>query len=259
MSFLSSVASLIPSLGWLFGSQPTGPFVPTYKDVCRARALLKALKLPTEIVLQILDHAHYWPVSETKTQFHKPCIASAGPIFSSSAALCFEANIFDNASLKDILRSGERFKIKGVEFTIASGDQGWTSENTHGTFSTSSWLEVSILRNATVDIDSMHLMNLSRPWTSSPLDFHNGVVDRGLLLVKRPESAMQGPQDGEGDLAWYLQGNRVAAGNNEYRVRWNEEGCEGNEGAGTGEGFLQELQDGDRLLVWARAKVSRVV
>ena len=30
---------------------------------------------------------------------------------------------------------------------------------------------------------------------------------------------------------------------------------EGNEGAGSGEGFLNAFRQGDRVLVWARAKV----
>lgn len=53
----------------------------------------------------------------------------------------------------------------------------------------------------------------------------------------------------------YLQGNRVAAGKSEYRVVWGEAGNEGNEGAGQGQGFFDELQEGDRIIVWARAKV----
>jgi hypothetical protein len=45
------------------------------------------------------------------------------------------------------------------------------------------------------------------------------------------------------------------AGIQEYRVVWSLEGVEGNEGAGSGEGFVQALKDGDVVLVWARAKV----
>jgi len=82
------------------------------------------------------------------------------------------------------------------------------------------------------------------------------MTDRGWSLVKRPESALQGPQDGEGDLAWYLQGNRVAGPKDEYQIGWTEGGSRGNQGAGRGEGFVRELKQGDRILVWARAKVS---
>lgn len=41
----------------------------------------------------------------------------------------------------------------------------------------------------------------------------------------------------------------------EYDVLWTQYAHEGNEGSGTGDGFLDELKDGDRLLIWARAKV----
>jgi hypothetical protein len=71
----------------------------------------------------------------------------------------------------------------------------------------------------------------------------------------------------EGQHAWYLQGNEVARAVSvfegdyirRYRVVW---GCkdnptwEGNEGAGRGENFIDSLQDGDWICVWARAKVS---
>lgn len=72
-----------------------------------------------------------------------------------------------------------------------------------------------------------------------------------------------------GTHAWYLQGNQVARATSlfegemvkRYRVIW---GCkanprwEGNEGAGRGEGFVDSLREGDRILVWARAKVSSI-
>jgi hypothetical protein len=142
---------------------------------------------------------------------------------------------------------------------VTSRDQGWTSENTRGTFSTSSWLEVSILRDE-LNINSLlPTPRLVNTWINSPLDYHTNMVGRGWSLVKRPESALQGPQGGEGDYAWYLQGNRVVAGPQDYHVAWDERGLsevnEGNEGAGSGQGFLHALRPGDHVLVWARAKV----
>lgn len=52
-----------------------------------------------------------------------------------------------------------------------------------------------------------------------------------------------------------MQGDRVAVKDDGgYRVVWARDGNKGNEGSGSGEGFLGELRDRDRLLVWARAK-----
>ncbi|KAF1843928.1 uncharacterized protein K460DRAFT_378961 [Cucurbitaria berberidis CBS 394.84] len=252
MSFLSSITQFLPSFDRLRGQpQPAAPFTtPTYEDVCRARALLKALHLPTELVLDILDYASYWPTYTLKSSFDR--IQATAP----RAALCLEVGVFNNPTVNSIRASGERFKIRAVQFDIISNDQGWVSSNNLAhTYDTYSWLEVSILRNETnrsIHIPDLGLMD---PLVCNPLGFHRHMAGRGCFLVSRPEDAFQGPQDGEGDLAWYLQGNRVTASRQRYHVVWAEDGSGGNsEGAGTGKGFLQALTDGDRILVWARAK-----
>ncbi|KAG9192388.1 hypothetical protein G6011_11122 [Alternaria panax] len=256
MSFLNNIWQLLPSVDWLLGTpEPTGPFMPTYADVCRARALLKTLRLPTELVLSVLHHAHYWPVAEFSHHGRIHANASASGNRSSAAAICLEANIYSAPIVEEVRLGGETAKIKRITFDITSRDQGWTSEDTQGTFSTSSWLEVSILRDASNINSRLPTPRLVNTWISSPMDYHTNMVGRGWSLVKRPEIAMQGPQGGEGDYAWYLQGNRVMSLEEEYHVVWDECGLsEGNEGAGSGEGFLDALRPGDRVLVWARAK-----
>ncbi|KAF1946466.1 hypothetical protein EJ02DRAFT_394123 [Clathrospora elynae] len=255
MGFFSNIRNLLPSRASLFGlPERTGPFTPTYDDVRHARALLKALKLPTELVLEILEYAKYWPAQKFKYRPNHPIVTSALGGNPSAATICLEANIFSNPTLDEIRQGRERPKIRSLEFDFVSHDQGWTSENTQGTYSTSSWLELSILRPVSNTNSHLPKPRLVNRWDGSPLDFHTNMSARGWSLVKRPESALQGPQEGEGDFAWYLQGNRVAVGSKKYHVKWSEQGCEGNEGAGKGEGFLQALQDGDRILVWARAK-----
>jgi hypothetical protein len=260
MSILSSIRQLLPSANWLLGTpEPTGPFTPTYADVCRARALLKSLKLPTELVLNILEYAQYWPTT-VFLRNGRPIHVGASGNRPSAAALCLQADIYGPAIIEEIRLGGETAKVKRIEFDMTSRDQGWTSENTQGTFSTSSWLEVSILRDASNINSRLPTPRLVNTWISSPMDYHTNMVGRGWSLAKRPESALQGPQGGEGDYAWYLQGNRVMAGAQDYHVVWDECGLsgtnEGNEGAGSGEGFLDALKPGDRVLVWARAKAS---
>lgn len=231
-----------------------GPFSPTYRDVCRARALLGSRRLPTELVLQVLDYAQYWPTYEYTAHIHEPIVATARGARLAVATLCCDTSILDNPVIQESRGCGEQCKIKSIQFDIASRDQGWTSQHSHGTFSTSSWTEVSILRGASGDIpQQIHSCGMY-DLINSPRDFHETMADRGWSLVKRPESALQGPQDGEGDFAWYLQGNRVARPKEEYHIVWTEDGSWGNQGAGTGEGFVRELQDGDRILIWARAK-----
>jgi hypothetical protein len=252
MSLLSTVGSFF---GWNQASPSTWS-APSYEDVCQARIHLKALNLPIELVLQILDYAEYWPQHKIAANLQRPIVASARGIPKTHAALCLDAGVFDNATVHAIHRGGEIPKIKAIGFYMVSRDQGWTSmENTRGTYNTSSWLEVSIMRSMNDDYTHPPTTRDENTVFFSPFDFHNDVLGDGWALVKRPESAQQGPQGGEGDFAWYLQGHRVAVGWSEYRVRWAEHRVEGNEGAGSGAGFLQELKDGDRVLVWARAKV----
>jgi hypothetical protein len=88
-------------------------------------------------------------------------------------------------------------------------------------------------------------------------------------LEEEDRAAERLPRGVEGEHAWYLQGNEVARGIStfegdfipRYRVVW---GCKanpvwaGNEGAGKGEHFLDSLQKGDWICVWARAKVRSI-
>jgi hypothetical protein len=251
-SFLSAVGRL---LGFVQNEPPASEYTPKYDDVCQARAYLNALDLPTELVLQILEYAQYWPQYEITLNFGRPKIAAAQMGRPSHATLCVNRDIMDHHAVHTARKHGETPKIKSVAFDMVSRDQAWTSENTHGTFSTSSWLEVSILRRVGGNDTALTAPRFSNTWFNNPSDLQHSVSGQGWTLVKRPESAKQGPQDGEGGFAWYLQGNRVAVGIDEYRVVWTEDDKEGNEGAGSGEGFLQELKEGDRILVWARAMV----
>lgn len=247
----------MPSFDWLrVRPQDPGPFKPTYVDICLARAMLKTLRLPTELVLDILDYACYWPKYEVWLNPNCTAIAAAHLGSTSGATLCLEAAVFDNRIVNPIRRRGEKPQVKRIEFEFSSRDQGWTSEGTEGTYATSSWLEVSIMRNNTDDDTSVPI-SLTGNFLSNPLEYNQrATLGSDWSLVRRPKSAEQGPQDGEGDLAWYLQGNRVAAGLRDYRVVWTRDGHEGNEGAGRGQGFLDELKDGDGIAVWGRAKVS---
>lgn len=245
--------SAIPGLGRLFGQSQhddaVAPFTtPTYQDVRAARSLLRALNLPTELVLSILDLAEYWPTHQFEANINGHISATARGGDSSGARLCLDASIFDNPTVNAIPSGVEKVKIKAIEFDMVSRDQGWTSENTRGTFSTSSWLEVSILRNMSGNTNNCRLPDEQ---ISSPLAFQETIANQGWSLVRRPRDG----EEDEDDLAWYLQGNRVTAAATNYRVVWYEDGFEGNEGAGQGEGFLQELKVGDTMLIWARAMV----
>lgn len=219
---------------------------------------MKALRLPMELALEILDYAEYWPTRHFSSEEGKTVKVVATMFRSSAAGLCLDVDIINDPVVDSLRKAGEKVKTKAIEFQIRSRDQGWTSEPTRGTFNTSSWLETSIIRG----MEDHNTQLTPSSWLDSvfesPRSFQQHITPHGWQLVGRPKSAEQGPQGGEGDLAWYLQGNRVATQGRteEYKIRWTHDGREGNEGSGRGEGFLSELREGDRLLVWARAKVG---
>ncbi|KAJ8115593.1 hypothetical protein OPT61_g2803 [Boeremia exigua] len=244
----------LPS-SWMPKAEPE-PWSLDYKHVVQMRALLRALGLPTELALEILDHAEYWPTRRFSTEAGKTVKVAATMFRSSVAGLCLDIDVFNDPVVDSLRKGGERVRIKAIEFHIRSRDQGWTSEPTEGTFSTSSWLETSILRG----VEDRNTELPPSCWLSSvfrsPQDFQRHVTQHGWQLLSRPEDAEQGPQGGEEGLAWYLQGNRVATRGRtqEYDVLWTHDDFKGNEGCGRGETYLSQLEDGDRLLVWARAK-----
>ncbi|KAJ4290840.1 hypothetical protein N0V90_010035 [Kalmusia sp. IMI 367209] len=229
------------------------PHTTSYADICVVRAMLESLKLPTELVLEILAFAQYEPVLEFNNG-HRG-VASAVMGSATSARVCLPAEIMSHKTMRRIASPKVTLKVKEIEFNISSKDQGWTSENTRGTFSTSSWLEVSIFRPSTL-FTSLSDLDLWMKEYNEPQELQGLLQSRGHTLVDaRPVEASVGPQGGEPPIAWYLQGNRVAQRQPDgYRVLWTPGYFEGNEGAGSGEGFFDALQEGDSVLVWARAK-----
>ena len=221
---------------------------PSYADICVVRAMLKSLKLPTELVLDVLAYAQYEPLIEFNGR---------RSIVTSNSHTCLRAEVLSAATIRRISGPLVKLKVKEIKFNFTSKDQGWTSENTRGTYNTSSWLEVSIFRPSSQMVRLEHLDGIDSH------DGHTAVQDYlarkgyGKLVAERPPQAEMGAQGGEPPLAWYLQANKVCERQNcDYEVIWAPDHNEGNEGAGSGEGFFDALKDGDSILVWARAKVS---
>lgn len=277
---------------WL--ENDTGSYEPTYADACRVLQILKILKLPTELALEILEHATYWPSWQNSLDEDKYCEASTDTGLGSGGSahpsvICLDSPVLDNRLLSEIGK--QPIKIKEIQFDFFSYDQGWTSENTTGktatirfptvsvvlhyhvqilhlrtltfksagTYHTSSWLEVSIMRPPKPTAQDMSNQTTKTHFRHSEA-FNEWLMPTGWYLVERPASGQHHPQGDEDKFAWYLQGNCVSLRSQSgcwYKVVWSasKERCEGNEGAGKGENFLAELQAGDRIIVWARAKV----
>ncbi|KAH7137931.1 hypothetical protein B0J11DRAFT_399971, partial [Dendryphion nanum] len=226
----------------------------SYEDVRDSRDILQSLRLPMELVLEILEYARYWPCQRFGIQH--PVRVGAGPS-DDPVKLCLDAGVLTPGYI-DSFR-GENPKIKEIIWDIRSRDQGWTSEGTEGTFRSSSWLEVSILRPGSDSITNTPIRDeYVGTYTISPETFNRDTRFRDWRLVARPDDIDREHQNMDPNYSWHLQSNRVAHQIEHYRVLCSTENGEfvGNEGTGDGHGFLQSIQPGDRILVWARARYA---
>jgi hypothetical protein len=228
----------------------------SYADVCVARAMLKSLGLPTELVLEVLAYAQYEPVIEF-TSRGGCVVAEAVMGAATSAYVCLPAEVLSRNTIRRISGPHVTLKVKEIKFNIKSNDQGFTSERTMGTFNTSSWLEASIFRPGP-HFSSLDSLPLWKKEYDNPQELQDQLSSMGHKLVdERPVDVSVGPQGGEPTIAWYLQGNKVAEPRTvDYQVLWAPDYSEGNQGAGNGDGFFSALREDDSVLVWARAKVS---
>lgn len=258
------------------------PFKPRLDDLKSVLAILAAFRLPNELALSILDYARYWIEAESESTEHLILVDEIWSLDYSAAYPYLYVPVYHWQE--------ENLKIREIAFTIVSHDQGWTSEHTQGTYETSSWFEVSILRPNEAysllqhreqrTIRMLRELGIRRETADSITAACNIMHPDGSVdLLRRPASIMEPqrlhctemmeakPQGvKEGEFAWYLQGNEVAREKSvfegemvkRYNVTW---GCKANliqvasEGAGSGEDFVDSLQTDDIICVWARAKV----
>lgn len=103
--------------------EPT-PWSPSYADVRATRIMLEDFKIPTELVLDILDRARYWPSRNLIGRNTKA---------ESNAKVCLYGSVWSDDIVQGLGGEEENLKLREIEFDILSRDQGWTSEGTEGT------------------------------------------------------------------------------------------------------------------------------
>ncbi len=178
------------------------------KIFCEVHTVFKAYGLPTELIWHILGFAEF--ILSTLSQQPGSSKLAAARMVGPHTHVCAWTQASSTTRLSTLFEratSNPKFK---TFFRDRITRPRMDSENSRGTYETSSWLEVSILRSMDENNTRLPGPPFVNVWISNPSDFQQGVSERGWYLVKRPPEAEQGPQGGEGDFAWYLQGNQVA-------------------------------------------------
>lgn len=229
-------------------------FEPAAGDVYEARAILKTLNLPTEIVLTILEFASYYArVSSYRDEnirfsasTHQRRIIAG--LYLSSPPIA-----------QPKLEKNEEYKPRFVKFKTNSSDQGWGGEaNCKGTYRGSfSWFEATILRPVQADhfVEPLETTFSRQPQQSlmEPASAREHLQAHGWDFVAADD----------GSLAWPVQRNVTATPTpKEHEVEWwlNEEvEASDEDGSGDGKGFVEKLQPGDVVALWARAMVRSLI
>ncbi|KAF9265072.1 hypothetical protein L218DRAFT_957744 [Marasmius fiardii PR-910] len=209
--------------------------------------------LPDEIILDILRHAEYYA---REVSHH--CRVKA---------TTFRANDYLRGIVNEheptmaglyMTASVGHDRIKSVAFKMTSGDQGWASFGGNGTYNNShTWFEASILQRLEQS-DHDDQLPLEGP-TGRPQTFGSVILARHFLRLHGWDFKFV-----NGDkYTWKVHHNITAQSDfGEYNVHWikgektliREEQKGMGIGIGNGEGFVESLQQGDLIVLWARAE-----
>ncbi|KAK2762151.1 hypothetical protein FQN54_001159 [Arachnomyces sp. PD_36] len=237
----SSVTGYLSSLLWprVDGLKaPRRPHLPTANDVLIVKdILLSGTKLPLEIIDSIIDHAEYWPhvIARRELKATARGRPSSGDNieYLRTPPLCFDTSDFDSKTSPSLLPARTIHPCRKIVFSISSNDQGWSSGGHRGTFEQSyTWFDVT-----------------REPWSPPQ--------EKGELK----HSFLPGPKT--------LQKNVTAKGEaTKHEITWNywdsldpdsEEAEEQAKKLGRGRAtmngeFVREMEVGDSVVLWARAR-----
>ncbi|KAF7348982.1 hypothetical protein MVEN_01419200 [Mycena venus] len=264
-------------------SAPKDPLELSVHHLVATRDLL-LIFFPPELVYVILDLAEYW--AQVKSARAQAVQLSTFGSADADASMCYlvlpailEHELYADADVD--AESTIHVKVRRVQFTTVSHDQGWCSDPAlRGTYRGSTWFEAAILRPSQAQAPSP-----SPPPTPPPTQTqtqtqtqppHHGPpasapppagLDPALGYDPVLEVA-SAAADGDGRRRWNVQRNFCAS--NDHRahvVAWgavvhppnsnSDPGAESENadtGAGCGAGFVECLVPGDRIAVIARAR-----
>ncbi|KAL1635006.1 hypothetical protein SLS58_010457 [Diplodia intermedia] len=233
---------------------PSRPYNPTLTDIHHARLILQHIPLhsgatlPPELALSIVSLGYRPRLAKTKAQratYRANSFWRPGPRASVAGLYLSTAPIPHPDAGLGIVKVVPR----RVVFRTWAADQGWADFGGDGTFGNShAWFEASVLRPVGRGDADAAVENVAPGLWEEPGRAREALVGWGWDFV-----------EGEGGrVVWKVCNNITAkAEYSEYTVEW-ERGvaadAQDNEAVGVGRGFLELLEPGFIVVLWARAE-----
>jgi hypothetical protein len=217
--------------------------------------------LPPELALEILDFAFYYPrIHAESTQYFE--------ISNSSS--------HDGCAYAVLVSPPVRTKVMRVKWTIKSCDQGWSGETLKGTYRHSwTWFEAAILRHVGAcpsdapDVPELKLAEevkaTGRVNVTIPGSFPEaGWEEVGVEVEPRSDGGGESvSQATKRKTRWHVQRNvNTSSQERVHVIEWSVgDGCateleeDPETGQGSGKEYIHALHNGDRLCLFARARV----
>ncbi|KAL1622349.1 hypothetical protein SLS54_004912 [Diplodia seriata] len=233
---------------------PSRPYNPSLTDIHHARLILQHIPLhsgatlPPELALSICSLALRPRLAKTKTQaltYRANSFWRPGPYASVAGLYLSTAPIPRPDADLGIVKVVPR----RVVFRTWAADQGWADFGGEGTYVNShTWFEASVLRPVGRGEADAAVENVAPGLWEEPGRAREALVEWGWDFV-----------EGEGGrVVWKVCNNITAkAEYSEYTVEW-ERGvaadAQDTEAVGMGRGFLELLEPGFIVVLWARAE-----
>ncbi|KAK1231569.1 MAP kinase kinase kinase activity protein [Marasmius sp. AFHP31] len=221
------------------------PLTITLSNFRATHALLQQLRLTDTLIDLIFSLANYHP----RQIYHR------------SERVTYRANDFNYLAISGIYlstpplpKTSEYLKLTYVKFNMSAADQGWAANGGEGTYSNShTWFEVSILKPirahaSSTPFEESSLTKLSFLDPERAQTFFRGkgwdFKNTGQQVTWRVHSNVTANQSFLGYEARWVRGEKTQR---RYEVGRGI-------GLGDGKGFVELLEAGDRIVLWARAE-----
>ncbi|KAL2814791.1 hypothetical protein BJX63DRAFT_191514 [Aspergillus granulosus] len=241
------------------GPKPEDEFYPAPFDVLKVRHILlwkiRPEGLPAEVVDMIVDAAEYWPSFEITMGERRVIRKDVDEALLCTTPLCYDEKTLDTPSPK-LLPHRTVHPCRKIQFHIVSHDQGGYNEshrlrtNSDAYNGSFTWFDIEVIHRAHETPGKTTIQKKMNPEDRRPQHFG---PDNPLLLprqntLQRNRTKVQRPQ--RHNVVWhYLDNIAMESPEAEELERNNGRGRDTFAGK-----QVRELEPGDSIIVWARAR-----